>query len=141
MNELKGGVCVCVRVYYFISNHYLYSHIYHIFRVPPVPLFPVSPVSLMFLVYSCMSLLCLSCVSPMSLLCVFPLSCICSHVLPSSRYSGVSIGWGWSREKDTYAANNTVSFNAIHDYKLQLPHASLGEEVFHEELELYEVLY
>jgi len=46
-----------------------------------------------------------------------------------SRYSGVSIGWGWSREKETYAANNTVSFNAIHDYKLQLPHASLGGRV------------
>lgn len=47
----------------------------------------------------------------------------------SLTYSGISIGWGWSREKDTYAQNNSVSFNKIHDFKLQLsyPGASLGD--------------
>eukprot|EP00052_Salpingoeca_macrocollata_P021093 m.180028 g.180028 ORF g.180028 m.180028 type:complete len:617 (-) comp21456_c0_seq6:26-1876(-) len=32
-------------------------------------------------------------------------------------YGSFSMGWGWSRHPQTYAANNTVSFNRFHDYK------------------------
>ena len=45
-------------------------------------------------------------------------------------YSGISIGWGWSRELDTYAGNNTVVGNKVHDFKLQTAPpsgASLGD--------------
>ena len=44
-------------------------------------------------------------------------------------YSGISIGWGWSREKQTYACNNSVLGNKIHDFKLQksYPGAALGD--------------
>ena len=44
-------------------------------------------------------------------------------------YSGVSIGWGWSREIDTYAAGNKVTNNRIDGFKLQggYPGASLGD--------------
>jgi hypothetical protein len=35
-------------------------------------------------------------------------------------YSGISIGWGWGREDPSYAANNDVSYNLIHDFKLVL---------------------
>ena len=34
-------------------------------------------------------------------------------------YSGISIGWGWSREVETYAQDNIVAGNKIHDFKLQ----------------------
>ena len=44
-------------------------------------------------------------------------------------YSGISIGWGWSREVDTYAGNNSVTNNLIDGFKLQgsYPDASLGD--------------
>ncbi|GMI51765.1 hypothetical protein TeGR_g10193 [Tetraparma gracilis] len=44
-------------------------------------------------------------------------------------YTGVSIGWGWSRELDTYASNNVVANNLIDGFKLQgsYPDASLGD--------------
>ena len=44
-------------------------------------------------------------------------------------YSGISIGWGWSREVETYAQDNIVAGNKIHDFKLQksYPGASLGD--------------
>ncbi|GMI11291.1 hypothetical protein TrLO_g10486 [Triparma laevis f. longispina] len=35
-------------------------------------------------------------------------------------YSGVSIGWGWGRSDPSYAANNVVNNNVIHDFKLLL---------------------
>ena len=51
------------------------------------------------------------------------------NVLTNLSYSGISIGWGWSREKDTYAAFNTVAGNEINGFKLQrsYPSASLGD--------------
>ena len=30
----------------------------------------------------------------------------------------VSQGWGWSRYTQTYAGNNTIAYNKIHDYKV-----------------------
>eukprot|EP00750_Incisomonas_marina_P033018 INCI9524.2.p1 GENE.INCI9524.2~~INCI9524.2.p1 ORF type:complete len:323 (-),score=40.45 INCI9524.2:278-1246(-) len=42
-------------------------------------------------------------------------------------YSGISIGWGWSREQDTYAQNNSVAGNLIRGFKLQEAIASLGD--------------
>eukprot|EP00930_Biecheleria_cincta_P031427 TRINITY_DN21813_c0_g1_i1.p1 TRINITY_DN21813_c0_g1~~TRINITY_DN21813_c0_g1_i1.p1 ORF type:complete len:645 (-),score=70.77 TRINITY_DN21813_c0_g1_i1:55-1989(-) len=42
-------------------------------------------------------------------------------------YSGISIGWGWARELDTYAGNNVIRQNYIHDFKLQLSEAALGD--------------
>jgi hypothetical protein len=42
-------------------------------------------------------------------------------------YSGVSIGWGWT-DPPTYASDNTVSYNIIRNYKLQLaPVVALGD--------------
>ena len=35
-------------------------------------------------------------------------------------YGGISIGWGWSRELDTYAGNQTIEFNSVHDFKTLL---------------------
>jgi hypothetical protein len=51
------------------------------------------------------------------------------NVLTNLSYSGISIGWGWSREKNTYAAFNTVAGNEINGFKLQrsYPSASLGD--------------
>ncbi|GMI03016.1 hypothetical protein TrLO_g8877 [Triparma laevis f. longispina] len=35
-------------------------------------------------------------------------------------YSGVSIGWGWGRSDPSYASNNVINNNKIHDFKLLL---------------------
>ena len=35
-------------------------------------------------------------------------------------YSGVSLGWGWSRVKNTYAENNSISYNNITNFKLTM---------------------
>ena len=41
-----------------------------------------------------------------------------SHVeVRNLSYSGISIGWGWSRETRTYASNNTVERNRVRDFK------------------------
>ena len=44
-------------------------------------------------------------------------------------YSGISIGWGWSRANFTYAGKNVMKRNKIHDYKMQkpIPSAALGD--------------
>jgi hypothetical protein len=52
-----------------------------------------------------------------------------NNLIEELYYSGISIGWGWSREVDTFAGNNSVSFNLIDGFKLQgsYPAASLGD--------------
>eukprot|EP00045_Choanoeca_perplexa_P005818 m.48706 g.48706 ORF g.48706 m.48706 type:complete len:608 (+) comp13310_c0_seq3:101-1924(+) len=35
-------------------------------------------------------------------------------------YSGMSMGWGWARENDSYASNNVIAYNRIHHYKTML---------------------
>lgn len=54
-------------------------------------------------------------------------SVVSHNTISNITYSGISIGWGWSREVDTYAQNNTVSYNRIDGFKLQEPSASLGD--------------
>jgi len=48
-------------------------------------------------------------------------STVISHnTLYDLPYSGISIGWGWGRSDPSYAANNVVNANIIHDFKLLL---------------------
>eukprot|EP00939_MAST-03C_sp_MAST-3C-sp1_P000324 g324.t1 len=51
------------------------------------------------------------------------------NLISSLTYSGISIGWGWSRELETYASNNIVNQNRIDRFKLQTPYpgAALGD--------------
>eukprot|EP01060_Flectonema_neradi_P005271 TRINITY_DN1349_c7_g1_i1.p1 TRINITY_DN1349_c7_g1~~TRINITY_DN1349_c7_g1_i1.p1 ORF type:complete len:603 (+),score=133.05 TRINITY_DN1349_c7_g1_i1:64-1809(+) len=35
-------------------------------------------------------------------------------------YSGVSLGWGWARVQHSYAANNTISYNNVTQFKRQM---------------------
>eukprot|EP00940_MAST-03C_sp_MAST-3C-sp2_P000564 g564.t1 len=51
------------------------------------------------------------------------------NIITNLTYSGISIGWGWSREQDTYAGSNSVNLNRIDGFKLQTeyPGAALGD--------------
>lgn len=37
-----------------------------------------------------------------------------------STYSGLSMGWGWSRHPEAFCHDNIIAFNKIHDYKQAL---------------------
>jgi len=52
-----------------------------------------------------------------------------SNTLKDLTYSGISVGWGWSRENITYAADNVVRKNKVFNYKLQgdFPLSRLGD--------------
>jgi hypothetical protein len=35
-------------------------------------------------------------------------------------YGGISVGWGWSRHPVSYASNNSIAYNRVHHYKMEL---------------------
>eukprot|EP01063_Lacrimia_lanifica_P018119 TRINITY_DN25079_c0_g1_i1.p1 TRINITY_DN25079_c0_g1~~TRINITY_DN25079_c0_g1_i1.p1 ORF type:complete len:612 (+),score=179.34 TRINITY_DN25079_c0_g1_i1:54-1889(+) len=49
------------------------------------------------------------------------------NVLTDLTYSGISVGWGWAREPNSYAGFNRVEGNIIRGYKLQKDVCALGD--------------
>jgi hypothetical protein len=35
-------------------------------------------------------------------------------------YGGISVGWGWNRHPVSYASNNSIAYNRVHNYKQEL---------------------